>query len=153
MTLSYLQGESQVYVFHLLVEVGFLPFYEQRLFELQLVFSSCRVQDLDAVQCAGCSARLWTLQMSQNVRKPVGKEVLKHLVINFRYFHHRSQTTPTRYMETTLCPSSCINDHISGKSQVLSSLIVFNKLRETTLWEVFLLFITICSFQCIHLPL
>ena len=58
MTLSYLQGESQVYVFHLLVEVGFLPFYEQRLFELQLVFSSCRVQDLDAVQCAGCSARL-----------------------------------------------------------------------------------------------
>ena len=36
-------------------------------------------------------------------------------------------------METTLCPSSCINDHISGKSQVLSSLIVFNKLRETTL--------------------
>ena len=27
-TLSDLQGESQVYVFHLLVEVGFLPFYE-----------------------------------------------------------------------------------------------------------------------------
>ena len=25
---SDLQGESQVYVFHLLVEVGFLPFYE-----------------------------------------------------------------------------------------------------------------------------
>ena len=58
MKLSYLQGESQVYVFHLLVEVGFLPFYEQRLFELQLVFSSCRVRDLNAVQCAGCSARL-----------------------------------------------------------------------------------------------
>ena len=28
MTLNYLQGESQVYVFHLLVEVGFLPFYD-----------------------------------------------------------------------------------------------------------------------------
>ena len=27
-TLSYLQGESQVNVFHLLVEVGFLPFHE-----------------------------------------------------------------------------------------------------------------------------
>ena len=26
-TLSYLQGESQVYVFHLMVKVGFLPFY------------------------------------------------------------------------------------------------------------------------------
>ena len=73
MKLSYLQGESQVYVFHLLVEVGFLPFYEQRLFAFQLVFSSCRVQDLDAVQCAGCSARLLTLQMSQNVRRPVGE--------------------------------------------------------------------------------
>ena len=48
MTLSYLQGESQVYVFHLLVEVGFLPFYEHRFFELHLVFSSCRIQDLEA---------------------------------------------------------------------------------------------------------
>ena len=57
-TLSDLQEESQVYVFHLLVEVGFLPFYEHRFFELHLVFSSCRVQDLEAVQCAGCSARL-----------------------------------------------------------------------------------------------
>ena len=53
-TLSYLQEESQVYVFHLLVEVGFLPFYEHRLFELHLVpiLSSCRVQDLEAVRCA-----------------------------------------------------------------------------------------------------
>ena len=25
--LSYLQGESQVYVFHMLVKVGFLPFF------------------------------------------------------------------------------------------------------------------------------
>ena len=39
MTLSYLQEESQVYVFHLLVEVGFLPFYEHRFFELHLAFS------------------------------------------------------------------------------------------------------------------
>ena len=51
MTLRYLQGESQVYVFHLLVEVGFLPFYEQRLFELQLVFSSCRVQGKRSPVC------------------------------------------------------------------------------------------------------
>ena len=70
--LSSLQGESQVYVFHLLVKVGFLPFYEHRLFELYLVFSSCRIQDLEAVQCSGCSARLWTLQMSKNVRRRVG---------------------------------------------------------------------------------
>ena len=56
--LSYLQEESQVYVFHLLVKVGFLPFYEHRLFELYLVFSSCRIQDLEAVQCSGCLARL-----------------------------------------------------------------------------------------------
>ena len=27
LTLSYLQGESQVYVFHMLVKVGFLPFF------------------------------------------------------------------------------------------------------------------------------
>ena len=40
-TLSYLQGESQVYVFHQLVEVAFLPFYEHRLFKLNLVLSSC----------------------------------------------------------------------------------------------------------------
>ena len=39
-TLSYLQGESQVYVFHLLVEVGFPPFYESRFFELHLVLSN-----------------------------------------------------------------------------------------------------------------
>ena len=36
MTHSYLQGESQVYVFHLLVEVGFPPFYERRFLELHL---------------------------------------------------------------------------------------------------------------------
>ena len=52
MTLSYLQEESQVYVFHLLVEVGFLPSYEHRFFELHLVLSSCRVQNLEAVRCA-----------------------------------------------------------------------------------------------------
>ena len=75
---SYLQGESQVYVFHLLVKVRFLPFYEHRLFELYLVFSSCRIQDLEAVQCSGCLSRLWTLQMSKNVRRPVGKWVLTH---------------------------------------------------------------------------
>ena len=34
LTLSYLQGESQVYVFHLLVEVGFLPLYEHGLLKL-----------------------------------------------------------------------------------------------------------------------
>ena len=77
-TLSYLQGESQDCVFHLLVEVGFLPFYEHRFFELHLVFSSCRVQDLEADRCAGCSARLCTLQMFKNVRRPVGKLVLTY---------------------------------------------------------------------------
>ena len=45
-TLSNLREESQGYVFYLLVEVGFLPFYEHRFFELHLVFSRCRVQDL-----------------------------------------------------------------------------------------------------------
>ena len=55
---SYLQGESQVYVFHLLVKVGFLPFCEHRLFELHLVLSSYRIQDLETIWCAGCSARL-----------------------------------------------------------------------------------------------
>ena len=57
-TLSDLQGESQVYVFHQLVEVAFLPFYEHRLFKLNLVLSSCRVRDLEAIRCAGCSTRL-----------------------------------------------------------------------------------------------
>ena len=55
-TLSYLQEESQVYVFHLLVEVGFLPFYEHRFFELHLVLSSCRSSPgspgSGAVRCA-----------------------------------------------------------------------------------------------------
>ena len=45
MTLSNLQGESQVYVFHLLVEVGFLPFYEQRLFEFR-IWTQSGVQDV-----------------------------------------------------------------------------------------------------------
>ena len=35
-TLSYLQGESQDYVFHLLVEVGFLLFYLHRFLTLYL---------------------------------------------------------------------------------------------------------------------
>ena len=39
LTLSYLQEESQVYVFHLLVEVGFLPLYEHGLLKLYLVLS------------------------------------------------------------------------------------------------------------------
>ena len=78
MLFSYLLSESQVYVFHLLVEVGFLPFYEHRFFELHLAFSSCRVQDLEVDRCAGCSARLCPLQMFKNVRRPVGKFVLTH---------------------------------------------------------------------------
>ena len=32
-----LQEESQVYVFHLLVEVGFLPFYEHAFLKLNLI--------------------------------------------------------------------------------------------------------------------
>ena len=39
LTLSHLQGESQVYVFHPLVEVGFLPLYEHGLLKLYLVLS------------------------------------------------------------------------------------------------------------------
>ena len=35
-----LTGREQVYVFHLLVEVGFFPFYEHRFFELFLVLST-----------------------------------------------------------------------------------------------------------------
>ena len=51
-TLSYLQGESQVFVFYLLVEVGLLSLYEHRFFELHLVLiSSCRVQDLEQDLC------------------------------------------------------------------------------------------------------
>ena len=98
MTLSYLQEESQVYVFHLLVEVGFLPFYEHRFFELHLAFSSCRVQDLEAVRCAGCSARLWTLQMSKNVRRPVGKQMLTHWCgeVSDSFTNTTSITTCTR---------------------------------------------------------
>ena len=39
-TISFLQGESRVYVFHLLVEVEFLPFCEHRLLKLYLVLSN-----------------------------------------------------------------------------------------------------------------
>ena len=48
-TLSYLQGESQVYVFHLLVEVGFLPFYEHGLLKLYLVL--CNIDFFLIVVC------------------------------------------------------------------------------------------------------
>ena len=37
MTLSSLQGESQVNVFHLLVEIGLLPFYKHGFLKLRLV--------------------------------------------------------------------------------------------------------------------
>ena len=50
MTLSSLQGESQVNVFHLLVEIGLLPFYKHGFLKLHLVLSGCRVQDLEATQ-------------------------------------------------------------------------------------------------------
>ena len=42
MTLIYLQGESQVHVFHLLFEVGFFPLYDHGFLKLYLVLSSCR---------------------------------------------------------------------------------------------------------------
>ena len=55
-----LKGESQVYVFHLPAEVGFLPFYLHGFLKVNsiLTCSSCRVKDLEAVQCAGCSTKL-----------------------------------------------------------------------------------------------
>ena len=40
------ERESQVYVFHLLVKVGFLPFYEHGFVKLNLILNSRRVQDL-----------------------------------------------------------------------------------------------------------
>ena len=40
------ERESQVYVFHLLVKVGFLPFYEHGFLKLNVILSSYREQDL-----------------------------------------------------------------------------------------------------------
>ena len=51
--LSYLQGESQVYVFHLLVKVGFLPFYEHidcLSFTWYLVAAESRIWEQSSVQ-------------------------------------------------------------------------------------------------------
>jgi len=43
------QGKCQVYVFHLLIKVGFLPFYMQRrFFKFNVKVSGRRVQDLAA---------------------------------------------------------------------------------------------------------
>ena len=47
--LSHLQGESQVYVFHLLVGVGFLPCYEHRFLKLQYLQSPGSILYLDFV--------------------------------------------------------------------------------------------------------
>ena len=69
--LASLKGESQVNVFPLLVEIGLLPFYKHGFLKLHLVLSGCRVQDLEAIRCAGCSTKLRTLQMFKNVRRPV----------------------------------------------------------------------------------
>ena len=49
MTLGSLQGESQVNVFHLLVEIGLLPFYKHGYLKLHLVLSGCRVQEPTAI--------------------------------------------------------------------------------------------------------
>ena len=49
-TFSYLQGESQVYVFHLLVEGGFLPFYKHRFLKLYLSLTSYSVGSLVAAE-------------------------------------------------------------------------------------------------------
>ena len=95
MTTPGLQGESQVYVFHLLVEVGFLPFYEHRFFELHLVFSSCRVQDLEAIQCSGCSARLWTLQMGSR-KMPAGFTNITSITTCRRKFINHTGAKPLR---------------------------------------------------------
>ena len=57
-TVSYSRRRESGYVFQLLVEVGFLSFYQLGFLKLYLVFSSCRVQDLEAIRCAGCSTRL-----------------------------------------------------------------------------------------------
>ena len=76
MTLSSLQGESQVNVFHLLVEIGLLPFYKHGFLKLHLVLSGCRVQDLEAIRCAGCSTKPWTLQMFKNISRVSDQLVL-----------------------------------------------------------------------------
>ena len=52
---------------------GFFPFYTHGFLKLHLVLSVCRVQDLEAIRWAGCSTKLWTLQMFKNVRRPVWK--------------------------------------------------------------------------------
>ena len=66
MTLSSLQGESQVNVFHPLVEIGLLPFYKHGFFKLHLVLSGCRVQDLEAIRCAGCSTKFKDLKQKSS---------------------------------------------------------------------------------------
>ena len=72
--LSHLQGESQVYVFYLLVEVGFLPFYEHRFLKLQYLKSpgprSNPVRRMFDKTLNSADVK--------NVRRPVGKKVLAH---------------------------------------------------------------------------
>ena len=54
MTLSSLQGESRVNVFHLLVEIGLLPFYEHGFFKLTwyLVSAESRISKQSGEQDA-----------------------------------------------------------------------------------------------------
>ena len=59
-TLSYLQGESQDYVFHLLVEVGFLLFYEHRFLTLYLSLNWYLV---------AAESRIWKQSGVQDVRQ------------------------------------------------------------------------------------
>ena len=79
-TFSYLQGESQVYVFHLLVEGGFLPFYKNRFLKLYLSLTSYSVGSLVAAE-SRISKQSGVQDVRQNselcrcsnVRRPVGK--------------------------------------------------------------------------------
>ena len=85
---------------------GFSHFMNIDSLSFTWYFSSSRVQDLEAVRCAGCSARLWTLQKSKKRSKTcrkVSAHALKWRNVGWFHQHNKHYNLHTKIFKTHGC--------------------------------------------------
>lgn len=79
----------------------FSPILRRGFPKLNSILSSCRVKDLEAVQHAGCSTKLWTLLISKTICRKVSVCMLVWRNVGWFHQHDKHYTLHPKILYTT----------------------------------------------------
>ena len=107
----------------------FSPTLRRGFLKLNSILSSCRVKDLEAVQHAGCSTKLWTLLISKTICRKVSVCMLVWRNVGWFHQHDKHYTLhPKIYIlhvgsPTATAPYILMQEHLpySWRSGVIWS--------------------------------